>query len=450
MGASVVLKQKIVLIPLLFGLHCACAADVVDEAKALLEARQAQAAYELLKPLEEERAGDPNFDYVLGLAALDSGKSLEAVFALERAVDVAPELGPARAELARAYLALGDTDEAKTEFEKVKQMDLPPAARETVDSILSGIDLYHGVTRTRYYPYVQTGFGYDTNVNSATDASTIAVPIAGGFVPFSIAAANKENSPIWKIGTGFRFTSPINIDKGVSLFGGANIDHRVPVDEADFKSSLFDGQLGVHWLKDKHQFRVSAEGNVAKIRGPVAVRSDREVGGVSGQWQYNLNKANQLTAFSQFSLVRYPEQRARDVNRFMAGVGWGHAYLDAPGAPLVFISGFGGFEDEKSHSRGAHFARKLFGVRGGGQYNLGEKGAVLAAVTYQLSDYDNADPVFLKQRDDDFVNLDLGYRYRCDKHWSVTPTFRYTDNASNIPTSDYDRMEFMVVVRNDF
>ena len=93
--------------------------EIVDRGKQLVDAGKPGEAYALLKPLEEDRAGDPNFDYVFGLSALDSGKPLEAVFALERAVDAAPDSGPARAELARAYLTLGDTDDARSEFDKV-------------------------------------------------------------------------------------------------------------------------------------------------------------------------------------------------------------------------------------------------------------------------------------------------------------------------------------------
>ena len=113
-----------------------CASDeIVDRGKQLIDSGKAGEAYALLKPLEEDRAGDPNFDYVFGLSALDSGKPLEAVFALERAVDAAPDSGPARAELARAYLMLGDTDDARNEFDKVQEMDLPADVQQTIDKV---------------------------------------------------------------------------------------------------------------------------------------------------------------------------------------------------------------------------------------------------------------------------------------------------------------------------
>ena len=57
-----------------------------------------------MKPLEADRAGEPDFDFVLGMAAIDSGRIAEAIFALQRVVDTQPENGPARAELGRALM----------------------------------------------------------------------------------------------------------------------------------------------------------------------------------------------------------------------------------------------------------------------------------------------------------------------------------------------------------
>ena len=188
--------------------------ETLDRAQQLVDAGKAGEAYQLLKPLEEDRAGDPRFDYIYGLSALDSGRALEAVFALERAVDAAPENGPARAELARAYLVLGDTDDAKSEFDKVQQMDLPTEVQKTIDRYISTIDQYHDASRIRYNPWISVGLGYDSNVNSATTESQIAVPALGGLV-FNLTGQSLEShSTVWDIAAGARITAPIDIDRG--------------------------------------------------------------------------------------------------------------------------------------------------------------------------------------------------------------------------------------------
>ena len=92
-------------------------ADAITyEAAALLEAGDSQGAYDLLSPLEVDRAGDPRFDYLLGLAALETGRATEAVFAFERVLAVEPGNLLARADMARALAALNEMESARREL----------------------------------------------------------------------------------------------------------------------------------------------------------------------------------------------------------------------------------------------------------------------------------------------------------------------------------------------
>src|SRR5712691_6667742 len=152
---------------------------LTDRAKALIARKDAKAAYTLLQPQESARAGDPEFDYLLGLAALDSGDPERAVFALERVLAVQPNNHLARAEIARAYLAMGERDTARREFETVRKQPIPESAKATIDRFLSAIAA--GDT-TQLTGFVEFGLGYDSNVNSATAGSQIAVPALGGII----------------------------------------------------------------------------------------------------------------------------------------------------------------------------------------------------------------------------------------------------------------------------
>src|SRR5256885_4902460 len=86
----------------------AFADELTERARRLIEQRQVKQAYELLLPQENVRAGDPEFDHLLGIAALEVGEAERAVFALERVLAVQPNNHVARADIARAYLLLGD------------------------------------------------------------------------------------------------------------------------------------------------------------------------------------------------------------------------------------------------------------------------------------------------------------------------------------------------------
>ena len=76
--------------------------DQVKQGRVLLDKRQAKQVFELLEPQEAARAGDPDVDTTMGIAANDNEQFTREVFALERVLSVQPENSRARAELGRA------------------------------------------------------------------------------------------------------------------------------------------------------------------------------------------------------------------------------------------------------------------------------------------------------------------------------------------------------------
>src|SRR4026209_814340 len=78
---------------------------VLRQAEALVRPGAAQQAWGLLAPLERQYAGRPDFDYVLGVAALESGRPNRATFVFERVLTVNPGHLAARPELPRAHFA---------------------------------------------------------------------------------------------------------------------------------------------------------------------------------------------------------------------------------------------------------------------------------------------------------------------------------------------------------
>ena len=99
-------KQKLLISGLLTALLASGAgfahAEVdalVLQARALLDRGQAKAAFDLLEPQETPRAGDPDFDTVLGISAIETQQFTRAIFALERVLAVQPENSRARSRL---------------------------------------------------------------------------------------------------------------------------------------------------------------------------------------------------------------------------------------------------------------------------------------------------------------------------------------------------------------
>ncbi len=113
---------------------------LLERADALMAAHDPAAAFALLADAEPSRAGDPDFDVRLGVAALDAGQVTRAVFALERVLAVRPADAQARAELAHALLAAGEIDSARTELRQARQAEMPESAAAAIDRVLGAID----------------------------------------------------------------------------------------------------------------------------------------------------------------------------------------------------------------------------------------------------------------------------------------------------------------------
>jgi len=142
---------------------------LLDDADALMKAGKPALAYELLEPFEFDRSGEVRFDYLIGIAALDSGKPDKATLAFERVLAEDPYYAGARLEMARAYYQLGDIQRAKTEFEIVLAENPSAAARATIQKYLDDIAEREAGRKTRIAGYVEGRVGRDTNVNNSSE-----------------------------------------------------------------------------------------------------------------------------------------------------------------------------------------------------------------------------------------------------------------------------------------
>ena len=112
-------------------------AEPIAKAKSLIENKQADTAFRLLAPLEDQRAGDRNFDYWLGVAALESDRLERAALAFERLLVKYPDFDSARLELARTYLRMGSVDLAAQEFTRLLTRAPNEAGRKLLEDYLA-------------------------------------------------------------------------------------------------------------------------------------------------------------------------------------------------------------------------------------------------------------------------------------------------------------------------
>ncbi len=435
------LAARLALVGLLWlGAASAPLADqVLDQARKLLEQRNPKAAYALLLPLEARRAGEIEYDYLLGIAALDAGDPQQAVFALERVLAVNPGFLQARAEIARAYFVLGERQTARQEFAAVKKQGVPPEARDTIDRYLSALE----PQRTQVRAYIEATAGWDSNVNSATSKSTIAIPAFGGTIATLNPLGVRTSDWFGGLGAG------VSLSQGLSdqwyLIGAASYAGKYNFDVDGFDTGQIDGSAGVRWASGNHQ--VLAIGQYQRFWADYA--RYRDTSGGTAQWLYNFSPTQQLTLFGQFAALRYAApQELRNANRYIGGVGYSQAFA-ARYAPVFFVSAYGGEEKERNTAF-PWLGHRPLGLRLGGQLSLTDRALLFASASYEHRQYNGTDPLFLVRRRDDQADGRLGLAYVVAPSWTVTPQVAYTYSFSNIQLYEYERTVASVSVRRDF
>jgi tetratricopeptide (TPR) repeat protein len=185
-------------------------ASLVESANQLQNSGQHQAAYELMLANEFDGAGDIDFDYLLGIAAIDSGHPDQAIFVLLRVLNQKPKHSGARMELGRAYYANGDLLDAKAQFDVILQQNPPAAAKALSEQYLTAIKTQLAANLSSLVQFIDFKAGYTTNANGATGNQQPFRGLAG--VPAAVqelsldANSVEKSSMVLSLNTGLSYS----------------------------------------------------------------------------------------------------------------------------------------------------------------------------------------------------------------------------------------------------
>ncbi len=415
---------------------------ILFAADALIKDGKPAEAYALLEPYQSEQAGNPDYDYLLGIAALDSGKPSEAVFALERVLAVNSRHLQARAEIARAYLASGEVAAARQELETVRQQNPPSEVSATIQKYLDIIETSRTDRTTTVQGYVETTVGDDSNINSATASNQVAIPVFGGAISTLSTDGVKTHDTFGSVATGFNVRHAITPEWAV--IGGANFNQRMNSSKNAFNIRNLDGTLGVNRTKGDNNYSV-----VLQLQGfDVDNKRHRDASGMTAQWQSKLNNSSQASIYLQYTYLSYPDQSVRNADRYVVGAAYAHS-LPGQLAPVIYVSGYGGTEKERQANL-PHLGHHVYGLRLGGEMKLTAQTKLFVSASAEGRNYGGQDPFFQTDRKDMQTDLRLGISYAPARQWTVSTNLNYTHNDSNIIISKYERTMFTIGVRRDF
>jgi tetratricopeptide (TPR) repeat protein len=414
----------------------------LERAESLVRQGRAAEAYTMLESLEFEHSGNANFDYWLGIAALESGRPDKATLALERALIVDPDFLGARLDLARAYFALGDMERAKQEFDTVLQQNPPPAARVTIDRYLNEIARVSTLAQTRWSGYLELTAGRDSNVNNSPTGSTVFVPIFG--LDLTLARTSVK-LPDWYLSAGGGAEVVQHLVGPVSAYGGFDLRYRVNQHEDTFDYNQADGRIGLQWQEERELFRLAVHGGQYRLDN----KRHYENTGASFEWRHAFAQDSVASFYALGNKQRFPDPllRGNSADSWLTGIGWLKAF-NPDRTTYVFASMYGGHERDTDQRIDG--ARDMWGIRFVGQYNIRPAIDFFAIAGAHISDYDTQNFIFLNTRRDRIYEASLGANWRPANNWTVRPQVGYMNAYSNIPINKFDRYDISITLRRDF
>jgi hypothetical protein len=412
-----------------------------DEIKALLEKGDARAAYELART-HSDQLGIPAFDFYFGIAAINAGHAGEGVLALERYLLNFPENTQARLELARGYFMLGEDARAREEFEAVSRLKPPPPVQAGIDRFLDAIRSRESRFRTTANLFVEAGFGYDSNINGGVGSANIVLP-AFGLVTVTQAGV-EQSATFTHLAAGGQITHPVA--PGWSVFGGlgaeSKLNHGSSESQFDLLTLVANG--GVTLLRENDLFRLAALYTTLDVDN----KDFRDIAGAAAEWQRQVDEFRMFNIALQYGDLDYEGGNdVRDSHLYQLALGYRRAFI-APWQPLLTVNLYLGQEDNRRDRD--DLSRDLYGFRASVAGSPAPRWAASASAFYQLSDYQEPDPVLGLARRDTYYGLDLAVSYSLLRGLSLRGEFLLSRNDSNIALFEYDRNLVAIKLRYDF
>lgn len=404
--------------------------ELLQRAESLLAGSDSQAAYELLLPREAELAGNAYFDYLLGIAALDSGRTSDAILSLRRAVSAAPEFSGARMELARAHFEAGEAKLARPLFVALLSEDPPPGVRDVLDRYIAAIDTKPAAPASRLDPYAELMLGHDSNANGSTDNQQ--------FLGFTLSPENLEtDSSFFEAGAGVSWTVPRSAYFAWEL--GAHAGYRKNPDAEFVDAGILSGLGGAVWRSGSVFGRAGIDAYAATRDG----ESNESYSGASFMLGRYLNDRWDLRFSLRGGALRYDDAiEILDVNRTLYTAGFGYRF-QSRGRFSVDVIG-GGDSERQS---GSPYGNSKFGGRLSINAPIGDSTFLFASLGSLTSDYDGL--FFGVPREDTQLTSMLQFEFRdvFTEGLTLAPRVRYVDNDSDVALYDYDRTEIGVLIR---
>jgi tetratricopeptide (TPR) repeat protein len=436
------------------------ARELTTQARALVDGKDPQGAFALLERHEERLGGDIEFDYWLGVAALETSRLDRAVIAFERVLVRDPLFDSARLELGRTYLRMGAIDLAAQEFERLLPRAPSPAGRKAVEDYLAEIERLRERRRFAASAFVEIGAGRDTNLSSSTRdfpnaiLSSFGLP---GILPTGNSIRRADN--FLAANAGGDLLRQFGDER--ALFGAASVRWRGYREFSEYDYVLADfiggGRLRAAGIEYSAAILLQAfrqDGAVVDALGAERITNDRDAAGLNLEVRRDLDGATQVAVGLQYTAYRYRNNPGQDTRQTAMSIAFDHRPAWLPLGTTVGLRAFYGHDEARrplNPFTETTAARHTFGARLIAQTDPAERLSWVKAFGWsrRIDDDPFARATLVATGRDDLFEAFVRASYRITPSLSAQAYGAYVYNKANIDLYTFRKAEGGLVLRYD-
>jgi len=405
----------------------------------LVKQQKYQLAYDLAKNIRSQNEGNPRFDYLYGLSALQTGDYNEAVFALDRVTVSSPNVIRPRLELARAYLKLNNKNAALKEFNDVLNLSPPPQVRKNVQAYIEELkrDRSKQVNGSVIKKLATFAIGYDDNINFGYQDDTIDI-IEFGTITLDPSAVRQKSS---FLESSFQISQNKSIDKKRSSYALARIKHRDYLKNGDYNLTDLDLRKGFLWNRKNQQLQINFRARPVLLGGKLYSNT------ISLDSIARKSLSEGLVGSLSLTLENYDQKRVELADRKRA---FTVARIDTQKGDVTHMfSAYLGKEwaDKKA---GKIYSSDIAGLTYRLTQNWNGQNKSFLNLDYRRYSYQGQYAISPFDRDDNRLIVKAGHEIDVSKNTAITIALRHIKNQSSLELYDAERNEISMGVRYDW
>lgn len=416
-------------------------------------------SFDSLAAQERSRAGEPDYDLALGVAALEADRPERALIALERFLARRPDSEPGHLALAQVYLRMGTLDLAALEFRWLATRG-SAGQRAAAEAALAEIERAKARRRLSWKGFVEAGGGRDSNLSAATRDFSGAV-----LGSFGLPGIAPTGNSIHRADDFASLAADADVAYSVAddrvAFATGNVRWRGYRSERDFDQLLVEAAAGyqdrrglVEWTAAGFVQALRQDGAAVDFDGR-RISNDRDAVGASIELRRPVSAQWQAALGLQAASLRYRANPTQDTRQLVASaaaeyrprwwsdgvlVAKAHYAKDDARRPL------NDFLDSASASR------HTYGLRLAAVSESTDVWSCTTALAWsrRVDDDAFARATLVATGRDDLFEASAACAWRLGGGWSLHPVADYAYNRSNIALYTYRKAEGGLRLRREF